>query len=183
MVGYIQDAVAAALKEWPALKAANIVPVRPNEGDSIVVNTSLPAIIVHVVGEDGDGNTFIGGGIRQHFMLELWTLIDIPNYSFSNDGGVQAKKLDVSDDVIRCVEHPDFVKDVKQVHDLHMHYDHMATETTHGSKGSLAVTIDAHKVIYKCSVQFDPQDEAYNAYADLIRIEVDNNGVNESIIE
>lgn len=182
MVGYIQAAVAKALQDWEVLQTANIMPVRANEGNSVVINTPLPAVVVHVLGTDGDGNTFIGGGIRQFFDLELWTLIDVPNYTFSPDKGLQAEKLDVSDDVIRCVEHPDFMTDVKQVHDLSMQFDRMETETTHGTKGALSVTIDIHKVIYNCSVEFDPKDEDYKRYADLILIEIDNNGVNQSII-
>lgn len=183
MVGYIQDAVAKAIQDWDTLKAANVMPVRANEGNSVVINTPLPAVIVHVLGTDGDGNTFIGGGIRQFFDLELWVLIDIPNYTFTKDNGVQAANLDISDDVIRCVEHPDFLSDEKQTHDLSMQFDRMETETTYGTKGSLNVTVDVHKVIYNCSVDFDPQDEAYKRYADLVRIEIDNNDVNESIIE
>ncbi len=182
MVGYVQDAVAAALKDWSTLQDAKVMPVRANEGNSVVINTPLPAIVVHVLGTDGDENTFIGGGIRQFFDLELWTLIDVPNYTFSQDSGLQAAKLDLSDDVIRCVEHPDFLEEVKQVHDLSMQFDRMETESTHGAKGALSVTIDIHKVIYKCSVEFDPSDEAYKRYADLILIEIDNNGVNESQI-
>ena len=182
MVGYIQEAVAKAIQDWPALKTANVMPVRANEGNSVVINTPLPAVIVHVLGTDGDGNTFIGGGIRQFFDLELWTLIDVPNYTFSKDKGMQAAKLDVSDDVIRCVEHPDFLAAEKVTHDLNMLFDRMETETTYGTKGALNVTIDIHKVIYNCSVVFDMQDEAYNAYANLDVIEVDNNGVNESTL-
>ena len=182
MVGYIQDAVADAIRNWTALKNANVMPVRANEGGSVVVNTALPAVIIHVVGTDGDGNTFIGGGIRQFFDLELWVLIDIPNYTFSKDNGLQAAKLDISDDVIRCVEHPDFLSDIKSTHDLNMQFDRMETETTYGTKQSLTVTIDVHKVIYNCSVNFDLQDEAYNRYADLLRIEIDNNGVNTSVL-
>lgn len=182
MVGYIQDAVAKALSNWTALKNANLLPVRANEGDSVVINTTLPAVVIHVVGKEGDGNTFIGGSIRQFFDLELWTIIDVPNYSFSNDRGLQASKLDVSDDVIRCAEHPDFLINEKRAHDLSMQFDRMETETSYASKGALIITVDIHKVIYSCSVEFNPQDELYNAYADLLRIEVDNNGINDSVL-
>lgn len=183
MVGYIQEAIAAALKAWEPLSSANVVVVRAVEGSSTVVNTSLPAIVVHVLGNDGQGNTYIGGGIRQYFDLELWMLLDVPNYTFSPDNNLQANKLDLSDEIIRCVEHPDFVLELKQTHDLNMQFDRMETETTFGSKNSLTVTIDVHKVIYSCSVAFDMKDEDYNRFADLERIEVDNNGINEIVIE
>lgn len=182
MVGYIQQAVAEALQSWEALQTANVMPVRANDGDSVVINTPLPAVIVHVVGTEGDGNTYIGGGIRQYFDLELWVLIDVPNYTFSKDSSLQANKLDVSDDVIRCVEHPDFLSAEKLAHDLIMQFDRMETESTQGARGSMNITIDVHKVIYSCSVEFDPQDTSYKAYADLLLIDIDNNGVNHSEI-
>lgn len=183
MVGYIQEAVAKAIQNWDALKDANVMPVRANEGNSVVVNTTLPAVVIHVVGTDGDGNTFIGGGIRQFFDLELWVLLDVPNYTFSKDKGLQAAKLDISDDVIRCVEHPDFLTLEKATHDLNMQFEKMETETTYGTKNAQNVTVDIHKIVYNCSVDFDLRDEAYNRYANLVRIEIDNNEVNESIIE
>ena len=182
MVGYVQDEVATALRAWTTLKAANVMPVRANEGNSIVVNTPLPAVIIHIVGDEGEGNTFIGGGIRQYFTLELWTLIDVPNYTFSADNGVQADRLDISDDVMRCCEHPDFLTTLKQNHDLNMMFERMETEQTFGAQGSLNVTIDVHKIIYKCSVEFNPEDEEYVRYANLDLIEIDNDGVNDSQI-
>jgi len=182
MVGYIQEAVATAIRNWEALKNANVMPVRANEGNSVVVNTPLPAVIINVVGTAGDGNTFIGGAIRQFFDLELWVLLDVPNYTFSKDNGLQAAKLDISDDVIRCVEHPEFLSDVKQAHDLNMQFDRMDTETTYGSKGALSVTIDVHKVVYSCSVAFDLKDTTYNRTANLDGIIVDNDSVCETII-
>ena len=182
MVGYIQDAVAKALREWDALKAANVMPVRANESNSVVVNTSLPAIIIHVVGTDGEGGTFIGGEIRQYFDLELWVLLDVPNFTFSKDNGLQAAKLDLSDDVIRCVEHPDFLYDLKNVHDLNMQFDRMDTETTYGSRESLSVTVDIHKVVYNCSVRFNPKDEGYKRFAEVEQIDIYNNGINKTTI-
>jgi len=183
MVGYIQEAVALAIRDWLPLKNANVMPVRANEGDSVVVNTPLPAVVLHVVGTEGDGGIFIGGQIRQSFDLELWVLLDVPNYTFSKDKGLQAAKLDISDEVIRCVEHPNFLLDVKQEHDLNMQFNRMETDTTYGSRESLNVTVDIHKIIYSCSVDFDLKNEEYLRYALLKRIEVDNDGINQSVIE
>ena len=173
MVGYIQEAVATALRAWSALKTANVVPVRPNEGPTVIVNTTLPAVIINVVGKEGEGNEFVGGGIRQYFDLELWVIIGVPNYSFSKDGGLQAQNLDISDDVIRCVEHPEFLIDIKRNNDLNMRFDRMETETTFATKNALSLTVDIHKVIYDCSVEFDPQDSAYNGTAVLDKVQID----------
>lgn len=183
MVGYIQAAVAEAIKNWATLKDAKVMPVRAVDGDSVVVNTPLPAIAIHVRGNEGEGGIFIGGDIRQYFTLELWTLIDVPNYTFSSDNNLQANKLDISDDVIRCVEHPDFLQTVKEDHDLNMVFEKMETETTYGTSNAITVTIDVHKVVYECSVKFDLKAEDYNQFAILERIEVDNNGINEIVIE
>jgi hypothetical protein len=182
MVGYIQEAVAKALRDWPTLKAANVVPVRAAESNQIVINTTLPAVIVHIRGTEGEGGTFIGGAIRQYFDLELWVLLDVPNFSFSHDKGMQAAKLDLSDDVIRCVEHEDFLSALKTQRDLNMQFDRMETETTYGSKESLSITVDVHKVIYNCSVAFDLKDGSDLLFADLDGIVVDNDGINETII-
>ncbi len=90
MVGFVGEAVAKALREWPALQVANVMPVRAVDGASVVVNTPLPAIAIHINGTDGAGNTYLGGGIRQFFDLELWYLCDVPNFAFSPDTGHQA---------------------------------------------------------------------------------------------
>ena len=71
MVGYVTDAVATALKNWSALATANVIPLRAAAGDSVVIDTPIPAIVVHVFVDENDGNTFIGGGIRHYFRLEL----------------------------------------------------------------------------------------------------------------
>ena len=67
MVGYVSSAVATALRDWKALKDANIIPIRATDGASVAVNTPLPAIAVHINGEEGEGGVFLGGGMRQYF--------------------------------------------------------------------------------------------------------------------
>jgi hypothetical protein len=183
MVGYVQDAVANALSNWDALKAANIMPVRATDGASVVVNTPLPAIAVHINGTDGQGNTYFGGGIRQYFELTLHVLLPVTNYTFSKDKGLQAAMLDLSDDVIRCMEQTRLLDELKSKHDFNMQFDRMETDTTYGTQGSLSVAVDVHKVIYNCDVEFDPKDEAFKRYAELKKVIMDNNGINESIIQ
>ncbi len=182
MVGYVQDAIAKALRNWPALAAANIMPVRSVDGSSVVVNTPLPAIVVHVVGTDGEGNTYFGGGIRQYFELELQYICDVPNFTFSEDGGMQAERLDMSDEIIRCIEQTSDLDELKQKHDFNAQFDRMETEQTYGSSGSMAITVDVHKVFYKCDVEFDPRIDASKRYADLKRVEVETSET-KSIIE
>lgn len=183
MVGYVQESIAYALKRWDALKDANVMPVRSVDGASVVVNTPLPCIVIHINGTEGEGNTYFGGGIRQYFDLELWYICDVPNYTFSKDDFIQAKKLDLSDDIIRCMELTKDLDELKVRHDFNWQFDRMETESTYGTKGSLAVTVDVHKIIYKCDVEFDLKDEAYNRYVTLKRVEIDNNGINKSVIE
>lgn len=160
MVGYISNAVANALKAWPTLGGVGIIPVRATEGTTVLTNTPLPAVAVHVVGDDGEGNTFLGGGIRQYFELALYVLLPITNYSFSADAGAQSDILDVSDEVIRCMEQSIELEEVKRKHDFNIQYDRMDTETTYATQGSLSVTVDVHKVIYKGSVELDPRNPA-----------------------
>lgn len=156
MVGYVINAVAKALKFWPALKDADLIPVMATDGSSVVVNTPLPAIAIHVLGEDGEGNVFLGGGIRQYFELQLYCLFPITNYTFSPDGGAQSRLLDLSDEVIRCIERSNVLDEVKVQHDLNLQFDRMETDSTYATSGATSVTIDVHRVIYKGSVRFDP---------------------------
>ena len=181
MVGYVQEAVANALRNWPALEQAKIVPVRATSGDSVVVNTPLPAIVVHVNGVDGSGYSF-GRGIRQYFELSLHVLIEVNNYSFSKDGGKQAEMLDLSDEVIRCMENSQLLDGIKQKHDFNRQYNRMETDKTYGTSGAISVLVDVHKVIYDCDVAFDMGEKAFEG-VELKQVNVDNNGINEIILK
>lgn len=157
MVGYVGEAIAAALKSWPALKQANVIPVRATDGNSVVVNTPIPAIAVYISGDDNDGagDTFFGGGIRQHFDLLMCVVLPITNYSFSPDLGRQRDVLDLSDEVIRCMERTDVLDDLKTRHDFNFQYVSTSTETTYATRGANSVTVEVHKIRYKGSVEFD----------------------------
>lgn len=187
MEGYVQDAVANALKKWEPLKSAFCAPVRQTDGTSVVINTDLPAIIVEINGIDGEGNTYLGGGIRQYFELILHYITPVVNYSFTRDGGSQAKALDLSDEVIRCMELSPELDDVKRTHDLNMQYDREETDTTYGSKANSGQTlvVNVHRIVYKCDVEFDPRDKLYNRYVELkkIIIEEKSTGVKTIIDE
>lgn len=155
MVGYVSEAVATAIKKWDAFRALNVIPVRPTEGDSVVVNTPLPAIVVHVIGDEGEGNTFFGGGIRQYFEISLQCLIPTPNYTFTFDKGAQSDMLDLSDEVIRCIERTKELDEIKVKHDFNIQFDRMETDTTYATSGANTVTVDVHKIVYTGSVEFD----------------------------
>lgn len=155
MVGYISEAVAKAIRDWPELKRYNVIPIRATDGDSVAVNTPLPAIAIHIVGDDGEGNTFLGGGIRQYFELQLYCLLPAPNYTFTLDKGAQADMLDLSDEAIRCLERTNKLDALKIERDLSLQFDRIETDQTFATTGANTVTIDVHKIIYKGSVEFD----------------------------
>lgn len=159
MVGYVSEAVATALKKWETLRKYNVIPVRATEGDSVVVNTPLPAIAIHIIGDEGEGNTFFGGGIRQYFEIQLYCMIPAPNYSFTFDKGAQASMLDLSDDVIRCMERSTEFDKIKVKHDFNIQFDSMETDTAYASQGANTVTVEVHRIIYKGSVEFDPYND------------------------
>lgn len=172
MVGYVTNAVAKALKNWDALKDANIIPIRATGGESVVVNTPLPAIAVHLNGEDGEGNTFLGGGIRQYFELALHYLLPITNYTFSADNDKQSEMLDLSDEIIRCIECSTELNNVKEKHDLNLQFDRFETDTTYATQGATSVMIDVHKIVYKGSVNFDPcKDKLSGVVLETVNIE------------
>lgn len=157
MVGYISDAVANAIRNWGPLQAVNAFPVRATDGPSVVVDTPLPAIAIHVSGNDGHGNTYFGGGIRFYFDLELYVITPITNYSFTPDGGTQAKQLDIMEDVVRCMEQTKDFDVLRQKHDWNMQYDRTDTETTYATQGAMSITASVQKIVYKCDVEFDPK--------------------------
>lgn len=157
MVGYVSEAVAKALKNWKPLADAGIIPIRATGGTTVLENIPLPSIGLHVIGDDGEGNTFFGGGIRQYFELILYVLLPITNYTFSPDDGAQAEQLDISDDVIRCMEQSKDLDYIKQRHDFNIQYDRMDTDQTYGTQGAMSVVVDVHKIVYKGSVEFDPK--------------------------
>lgn len=167
MVGYVTNAVAEALKKWQPLREANIIPVMATSGDSVVVNTPIPAVVVNVTGEDGEGNTYLGGGIRQYFELSLHCLLPITNYTFSVDNNKQSELLDLSDEVIRCIERTTELNRVKVVHDLNLQFDRMETDTTYATQGSMSVTVDVHRVVYKGSVRFDLYKDSEHHVGDV----------------
>lgn len=157
MVGYIGEAVAEALRTWPALKNANVLPIRATDGTTVVVNTpSLPAVAIHVLGDDGEGNTFIGGGIRLYFMLCVYAMVPLTNYTFSPDGGKQSALLDLPEEIIRCLESPDSLVTLKQTFDCNLQFDRLDTDTTYATKDAMSITVSVQKIVYKGSVKFDP---------------------------
>ena len=171
MVGYISNAVADAIRNWPVLKKYNVVPIRATEGDSVAVNTPLPAVAIHVVGDDGEGNTFFSGGIRLYFELQLYCLLPAPNYSFTFDRGAQADMLDLSDEAIRCIESTKELDVIKLKHDLNLQFDRIETDTTYATSGANTVTVDVHKVIYKGSVELGGYASERDTTLDKINIE------------
>ena len=173
MVGYISNAVANAIKNWPALRAANIVPILATDGDSVAINTSLPAVAVHVLTGDGAGDhgVALGGGIRVSFELALYVMLPILNYSFSPDRGKQAALLDMSDEVLRCMEQTNQFVELERVYDFSIQFDRMEIDKTYGTQGANTVAVDVHKVIYQGSVQFDPRDDRYPD-AELERVDL-----------
>lgn len=183
MVGYISEIIAKALREWPKLKRLGVLPVRATEGDSVVVNTPLPAIAVHVFGEDSHGNTYIGGGIRLYFELSLYVMIPLTDISFSSENGKQTELLDLSEEVIRCIERSDVLYETKVKHDLNLQFDRMETNSTYAFRNDTSIAIDVHRVTFKGDVEFIPDLLDDGGGVPLKRVEIDNNGINKTIIE
>lgn len=183
MVGYVSDIIAAALRAWEPLRNANVVPVRATDGVSVVVDTPIPAIAVHISGDDGYGNTYLGGGIRLYFEAQLHYICPITNYTFSPDKGKQAEMMDLSDEIIRCMELSNVMDYVKQKYDMSLQFDRLDTYSTYATKNAISVAVEVHNVVYKGSVEFNTNIDKDKYLIELKRIEIDNNGINKSIIE
>lgn len=176
MVGYISETIARALKSWDALRDANVSVVRPTDGTSVVVNTPLPAIIVHVNGTEGEGNTFIGGGIRFYFEIGLYYVVNVTNFTFTADNHKQAELLDLSEEIVRCMERSPEFKEICERHDFSIQFDRFDSETTYATSGVNSVTVDVHKIMYNGSVEFDPfgKDKGFNEVT-LKKVNIETN--------
>lgn len=182
MVGYVSFGIANAIRKWDKLQDANVIPVFAVDGETAVVNTSLPAIAIHVYGTDGNGNVFIGNGIRFYFELNLHYVSPIINYTFSKDNDTQMKMLDLSEEVIRCVEQSTELNDLKVKHDMVLQFDRMETYQTYTTGNSNSILVDVHRIIYTGSVEFVPYPDGVTDEVLLKKI-ILNNTVNETIIE
>lgn len=183
MVGYVSFAVANALRKWQPLTKKGMIPVFATDGTGVVVDTPIPAIALYVQGEDGNRNTYLGGGIRFYFELQLHCIIPLTNYTFSEDNNLQAEMLDMSEEVVRCMELSEELQNVKVEHDLSLQFDRLDTYQTYATRNAISVAVDVHKVVYKGSVEFKPILDDSKWWVELKRVEIDNNRVNKSIIE
>ena len=85
--------------------------------------------------------------------------------------------LDISDEVIRCIERTTLLDEVKANHDLNLQFDSMETETVYGTSGAMTVTVDVHKIVYKGSVEFDLYGKTkpiIDAELETVNIETEN---------
>lgn len=179
MVGYVQTAVADAIRNWLPLKEKGVSPILAVQGENIVTDTQLPAILVHVFGTDGQGNTYIGGEIRLYFELSLHMVTQITNSSFTPDKGLQAKAFDLSEEVIRCIERSDKLQNVRLEHDMSLQFDRMTTYSTYAYGKTNSVPVDVHQIVYNGSVEFKVGDT--NGYP-LEVVDINNNDINHVIL-
>ena len=63
--------------------------------------------------------------------------------------------LDLSDEIIRCIERTKDLDYIKTRHDFSIQFDRMETSTTMAMQNANTVTVDVHKIIYRGSVEFD----------------------------
>ena len=91
--------------------------------------------------------------------------------------------LDMSEEVVRCMELSEELQGVKVEHDLSLQFDRLDTYQTYATRNAISVAVDVHKVVYKGSVEFKPVLDDSKWWVELKRVEIDNNGVNKSIIE
>lgn len=183
MVGYVSFAVANALRNWQPLTTKGLIPVFATDSTGVVVDTPIPAIALHISGEDGYGNTFLGGGIRFYFELQLHCIIPLTNYTFSADNNTQSDMLDISEEIVTCMEHSEDLNDVKVKHDLNLQFDRMETYQTYATNNAISVAVDVHKIVYKGSVEFKPNFSGDKYLYELKRVEIDNNKINKIVIE
>lgn len=186
MIGIISYNVGQALREWPGLKSdgINVSITRATDNTISIENIDLPLVVVHIRGEEGAGNTYIGGGIRLYFELALYYISVTHDYSMSNKlTGVDVEVLDRSLEVMRCMERTTLLDDIKNRFDFNFQFDRKEDEQTHALTGPTTIPADIQKIVYKCDVEFNPYNEEDVEWVRLKRIELDNNGIAITIIE
>lgn len=189
MVGYVTDAVVDSLRKWTKLTKEYIFPVYATDGVTEVTDTPIPCVAIHVNGDTGHDNTYIGGGVRLYFELQLLYIVPIMNTNFTPDNGKQSERLEISEEIINCMEQvtrlekqPDLMSQVCIEHDLNLQFSRLETQTTYARKGTESVLCQVHSIVYKGDVRFDTK---YDRDTDVVlkHVKADiNNGEIKTVI-
>lgn len=91
MYGELTDAFVQCLRGWPEAAAFNLSVIKTNDTDGkAIVNTMLPCTAV-LLWNNRSTHTFIGGRVWEIMQLRIMTMIDLINYSVTEDDGFQSR--------------------------------------------------------------------------------------------
>lgn len=104
MYGDIVDTLISVLRASTIAKAENMsVCVCPDEDDEGVVNMPVPSISVNI-DDSPNATVYIGGAIQDKLNITISVMVDLSNYSWSKDGGLQAKILSFARGIRNAIE-------------------------------------------------------------------------------
>lgn len=153
MIGTLTDTFVAALREAPVVTENGVnVSVMNDEGQGLV-NTPLPAVVVHVRNSNKP-TVFIRGGICDWFDVSLNVLVDFDNYSVTPDGGIQTKMRNMAYEIRRYIEKvkrgPLFSTLIDE-YDFFPLYRGIETYQTAAFVGTVGKDIDVFRILYQCT--------------------------------
>lgn len=103
MFGDIIDTLVAVLRESDVVVSEKMAVCTISTDETQTVNTTLPAIAVGI--EDSMGaDVFIGGAVKDRLRIKLCVMTNLTNYSWSADGGLQAKIISYGHRVRNVIE-------------------------------------------------------------------------------
>lgn len=119
MFGEVMDIIVKTIRGAKELKPAKLSVIAITTDETQTVNTPLPAVAV-AFEESMNADVFIGGMIRDRFNIRICVMADLTNFSWSADGGEQAKLLSLAHSVRNVIEK---AKATKAYSELYAKYD------------------------------------------------------------
>lgn len=113
------DILIKTLRGDKALKSAKVSVLAVSVDETQTVNTPLPAVAI-AFDESMDAEVFIGGMIKDKLSIRLCVMVDLTNFSWSQDGSEQSRMMSLAHSVRNAVEK---AKGTKVFDELYKKYD------------------------------------------------------------
>lgn len=155
MVGKLQEAFVSFLRNAPFIEQSgvNVALSNTSAGLEEVVNTPLPAVVIHVERSESPA-VCIGGMIIDHFLVVLSVITDFINYSLSEDEGVQVDTKNLPYDIrnlIECGKDCEVWDELRHDYDLSMVYNGMSWQKAKATNDGEELAVDNVQIVYACT--------------------------------
>lgn len=113
------DILIKTLRGDKTLKSAKVSVLAVSVDETQTVNTPLPAVAI-AFDESMDAEVFIGGMVKDKLSIRLCVMVDLTNFSWSQDGSEQSRMMSLAHSVRNAVEK---AKGTKVFDELYKKYD------------------------------------------------------------